>query len=177
MSPTTIEIEVNGHIRSVAVKRLESNPACFRVSWDDVVHLVDARQIDEETLSLVAVDGGSGSHQIRCIDTDQPGQFDVHVDGAVVRVRVDVGRTRSTDLTGRGSVTDGAQNVRAPMPGKVVRLLVKLGEEVAAGQAVIVLEAMKMENELSAPRAGRVAEIAVAESASVEAGKLLIVIE
>jgi biotin carboxyl carrier protein len=63
------------------------------------------------------------------------------------------------------------------MPGKVVRLLVHLGDEIEARQGVIVIEAMKMENELTAPRAGRVSEIVVEEGASVQAGKVLVVIE
>ncbi len=63
------------------------------------------------------------------------------------------------------------------MPGRVVRVLVAVGDEVAHRQGLVVVEAMKMENELGAPRAGRVTEIAVAEGVSVEAGRLLSVIE
>ena len=63
------------------------------------------------------------------------------------------------------------------MPGRVVRVLVKPGDEVAARQGLVVVEAMKMENELAAPRAGRVKEVAVTEGQSVEAGRLLVVVE
>ncbi|TAK17500.1 MAG: biotin/lipoyl-binding protein [Acidobacteria bacterium] len=63
------------------------------------------------------------------------------------------------------------------MPGRVVRLLVKVGDEVELRQGVVVVEAMKMENELGAPKAGRVKDIAVAEGQSVEAGRVLLVIE
>jgi biotin carboxyl carrier protein len=63
------------------------------------------------------------------------------------------------------------------MPGRVVTLLVGEGEEVEAGQGVIVLEAMKMENELKSPKAGLVAEIMVKEGQATEAGEALIVIE
>ena len=62
----------------------------------------------------------------------------------------------------------------APMPGRVVRVLVKPGDTVAARQGLVVVEAMKMENELRSPRAGRVKEVAVAEGESVEAGRLLV---
>ena len=71
----------------------------------------------------------------------------------------------------------GAYRVMAPMPGRVVRVLVKPGDEVAPRQGLVVVEAMKMENELSSPRAGIVREVAVAEGASVEAGRLLAVID
>jgi biotin carboxyl carrier protein len=65
----------------------------------------------------------------------------------------------------------------APMPGRVVRVLVAAGDTVTARQPVVVVEAMKMENELRSPKAGRVKDVAVAAGASVEAGRVLIVIE
>ena len=63
------------------------------------------------------------------------------------------------------------------MPGKLVRLLVAAGQEVTAGQGLLVMEAMKMENELKAPRGGRVRDIHVAERQAVETGALLLVLE
>jgi len=63
------------------------------------------------------------------------------------------------------------------MPGKVVRLLVTPGQEVQAGQGLIVVEAMKMENEIASPRAGRVAEVAVTSGQTVESGAKLVVLE
>jgi biotin carboxyl carrier protein len=63
------------------------------------------------------------------------------------------------------------------MPGRVVRVLVARGEAVAARQPVVVVEAMKMENELRSPKAGRVKDVAVEAGTSVEAGRALVVIE
>jgi biotin carboxyl carrier protein len=71
----------------------------------------------------------------------------------------------------------GPLRIAAPMPGKVVRVLVRVGDAVRARQPVVVVEAMKMENELRADRDGTVAEIHVREGMSVEAGALLIVIQ
>jgi biotin carboxyl carrier protein len=71
----------------------------------------------------------------------------------------------------------GPVRVGAPMPGKVVRVLVEPGQEVRAGQGLVVVEAMKMENELRAPRAGRVAEVHALEGRAVETGALLAVVE
>jgi biotin carboxyl carrier protein len=67
----------------------------------------------------------------------------------------------------------GPARLTAPMPGRVVRVLEATGAEVAAGQGLVVIEAMKMENELKSPRAGRVLEVAVREGQAVEAGALL----
>jgi biotin carboxyl carrier protein len=63
------------------------------------------------------------------------------------------------------------------MPGKVLRVLASPGDEVAARQPLVVVEAMKMENELSAARGGRVRDVVVEEGVSVEAGRLLVVVE
>jgi len=70
----------------------------------------------------------------------------------------------------------GPQRVVAPMPGKVVRVLVKPGDPVRARQGLVVIEAMKMENELRAARDGTVTEVQAREAMSVEAGTLLVVI-
>jgi biotin carboxyl carrier protein len=89
------------------------------------------------------------------------------------RARAEVGSER--DKKSRASVAGGPKKeLRAPMPGRVVRVLAKKGETVAAGQAVLVIEAMKMENELRAGGAALVAEVHVVEGASVEARALLV---
>ena len=71
----------------------------------------------------------------------------------------------------------GPARILAPMPGRLVRVLVQPGQEVREGDGLVVVEAMKMENELRSPRAGRVAEILVREGQAVEAGALLALVE
>jgi biotin carboxyl carrier protein len=72
---------------------------------------------------------------------------------------------------------DGVQTVMAPMPGKVVRVLVAPGDEVAAGQGLLVVEAMKMQNEMKAARAGKILSVMVKEGSTVAAGDVLATIE
>jgi biotin carboxyl carrier protein len=74
-------------------------------------------------------------------------------------------------------VGEGPQKVLAPMPGKIVRILVEQGSEVEAGQGIIVVEAMKMQNEIKSPKKGIVQKIAVAEGGSVAAGDTMAIIE
>lgn len=177
MPVTTLEIEVNGRRRRVAVEPLAAAPGRFRVIWDETERVVDARRLDADTLSLVLVEGGAGSHQVRCVQAGRPDAVDVHVGGAVLRARVDDGRTWLAGQAGAAGGAGGEGRVAAPMPGKITRILVQPGEEVSAGQAVVVVEAMKMENELGAPHAGRVADVPVAEGDPVDAGAVLVVIE
>ncbi len=78
---------------------------------------------------------------------------------------------------GVNKAASGPARIAAPMPGRLIRILVEPGDEVASGQGLVVIEAMKMENELRAPRAGKVKQIAVEQGQAVEAGALLVVVE
>jgi biotin carboxyl carrier protein len=106
------------------------------------------------------------------------GTWRVHVNGQVVdaALRTAAQRLRG-HLGGHSAAGSGDTRVLAPMPGRVVKVLVAPGAVVEARQGVVVVEAMKMENELRAPRAGTVREVRVAEGASVEAQTVLIVID
>mgnify|MGYP001205391697 CR=1 FL=1 len=75
------------------------------------------------------------------------------------------------------SIQDGAAEIKTAMPGKVVRILVTVGDTVTKGDGVIVVEAMKMQNEMKSPKDGVVKEIRVAENDTVSAGDVLVVIE
>ena len=76
-----------------------------------------------------------------------------------------------------GASEQGVMKIKAPMPGKVVRILAPAGSQVEMGQSVVVIEAMKMQNELKAPKTGMVKKINVAEGAAVEAGQALAEVE
>ena len=113
--------------------------------------------------------------------------FDLSVDPADGLVSV-AGRQGSYVLsvsdsrTGRASLESGEAHegrlqLHADMPGKVIRLLVRAGDAVAPGQALLVLEAMKMQNEIRSPKAGVVGEIAVEAGSTVNSGDLLIAIQ
>ncbi|NOY86881.1 MAG: biotin/lipoyl-binding protein [Deltaproteobacteria bacterium] len=73
--------------------------------------------------------------------------------------------------------TEGIQEIKASMPGRIVKLLVAEGDEVRDGDGLVVVEAMKMENEIKSPKVGVVKKIGVKEGANVEAGELLVVVE
>ena len=170
----TFDIEVNGRSRLVSVER--AGAGRYRVVIDGHPREVDAARVANFGLSLL-LDGGSGiSREIEVAPAGGPGEMLVRLEGRVAAATVNARRTRRAGVDS-GSHARGEQAVVAPMPGRVVRVLVSVGDEVAVRQAVVVVEAMKMENELRSPKAGRVKDVAVAAGASVEAGRVLVVIE
>ena len=128
---------------------------------------VDVRMLQAGVMSLV-IEG----RQYRCV---------LDEDGVVIggrRYGFEVEDPRS--LQGRrdaGSGAAGPRALKAPMPGRVVRVLVDVGDEVLEGQAIMVIEAMKMQNELKSPKAGRVVKVAAGVGDTVSAGEVLAVIE
>jgi biotin carboxyl carrier protein len=101
----------------------------------------------------------------------------VHVNGVAVPLIVIDRRHRRRGGGGPAGDEARPRAVVAPMPGRIVKVLVKPGEAVEARQGLVVIEAMKMENELRAPRAGTVADVRVTEGASVEANAVLVVLK
>jgi biotin carboxyl carrier protein len=92
-------------------------------------------------------------------------------------VPVQVIDPREEALRGRAGVGEGRVSVKAPMPGKVIRTLSAVGDTVEAGQGLLVVEAMKMQNELKSPKAGRVVSLEAQTGATVAAGQVLAVVE
>jgi biotin carboxyl carrier protein len=163
------EIKAGGRVRHVTVDRIGDG---FAISIDGRPHQVDAARIDAHRLSLI-VDNVRQRDTV--ITRETGGRFVVLVEGMPVTVRLN--RRRGGERQGGGEAGSGPLRIVAPMPGKVVRVLVKVGDAVRARQPVVVEEAMKMENELRADRDGTVTEIHTREGMSVDAGALLIVIQ
>jgi len=90
---------------------------------------------------------------------------------------VEVRDPRAWSRRAGSAAGEGPQEIAAPMPGKIVKLLVTEGQQVSRGQGLVVIEAMKMQNELHAPRAGKVGRIYAAEGLGVEAGAKLLRLE
>jgi biotin carboxyl carrier protein len=168
----TFEIQVNGRTRTVAIERAETGK--YRVSLDGQAHDVDASRVGVYGLSLLDVATGV-VRDVQVTPSGARGEFLVTTGGRTVVATLN-GR-RSGRAQGEGGSADGEQAVTAPMPGRVVRVLVAPGDEVAVRQGVVVVEAMKMENELRSPKAGRVKDVAVTPGTSVEAGRTLVIIE
>jgi biotin carboxyl carrier protein len=121
--------------------------------------------VNGESRTLIAAQG------------DRGGRWRIATGASRLEVEAVDERTRAIrEMTG-GAADEGAKTVNAPMPGLVVRVEVEAGQAVKAGQGVIVVEAMKMENELKAPSDGIVAEVRVTAGQTVDRGAVLFVLE
>ena len=190
----TFEVEVGSRARSVTVTRGD-RPDHYTVTIDGRSIEVRARRTDDSGVTAVRIDfaqqgradaadkmnGGNefwnrpASRQVYLTPAGAAGEILATFEGRTAAVTLNGRRGRQASVT--AAHAHGDHSVRAPMPGRVVRVLVAAGDEVAAGQGVVVVEAMKMENELRAPKTGRVRDVNVSSGASVDAGKVLVVIE
>jgi biotin carboxyl carrier protein len=170
------EIEVNGRSRTVKIERTGSR---YRIESDGRLDVVDVARVDRTTISMILLGERETSHEATLLEGREPGEVEVYLRSGVVRTLM-AGAPGQRRWSAAGSVLGGPggpQRITAPMPGKIVKVLVKPGDHVTARQGVVVIEAMKMENELRASRDGQVKDIHVAEGDLVDAGRLLAVIE
>lgn len=162
------DVVVDGKTYRVELEQREGRWSC---RLDGREFPVDAVLPRPNVLSLLI---GGRSYEIK---RERVGD-DLHLWVKTQRYGIEVRDPRS--LTTRRAAAAGAAGPRklvAPMPGKVVRILATANTEVEAGQSILVIEAMKMQNELKAPKKGKVQKVLVAEGATVNAGEVLAVVE
>ncbi|MBI3698508.1 MAG: biotin/lipoyl-binding protein [Acidobacteria bacterium] len=150
-----LEIVIDGRPRTLDLD--EATPA-------------DAREVEPGVYSILI---GERSYEVKI----EPGEdcYYAAVNGRRYAVQV---RDPRRLARARGALqAAGRQKVASPMPGKVVRVLVAEGAEVSAGQGLVVIEAMKMQNEIRSPKAGRVVALRVSEGAAVTGGETLAEVE
>lgn len=127
-------------------------------------------------LQIVTI--GNEVHRALARRGEQRGQYDLSIDGYRFTVEALDERTRAIrELSGASARPAGPAHLLAPMPGLIVRIHVQAGDQVRAGQGLVVMEAMKMENELRATVAGVVRRVVVAPGSAVEKGATLLEME
>jgi biotin carboxyl carrier protein len=136
--------------------------------------------LDGETLDIDLVETGGPFASLLVNGRSHEIGLEKRTDGYRVHLGDDTLTVTITEAArggvGRPPRLEGPTRLTAPMPGRVVRVLAETGREVEPGDGLVVIEAMKMENELKSPRRGRIHEVAVREGQAVEAGALLVVV-
>ena len=159
------EVRIGKHTRVVELEREDDR---WRIALDGQPVDADAVEIAPNTFSILL---RGQSHEIRVTPSSDgtltlqtgPEEFTAEV----IDPRAWSGRRHSA------VEAEGRQQIVAPMPGKVIRLLVKAGDTVEAGQGLLVMEAMKMQNEIRSPKSGVVERLLAAEGQAVNAGEIL----
>jgi biotin carboxyl carrier protein len=164
----TYDVIVDNKTHQVELTRGENTWTC-KVDGKEIE--VDAELTARDILSVLV---GGKAYEIK---RERSLQGELHMVIGSARYAVDVQDPRSL-RTRRAiaGVDAGPQKVKAPMPGKIVRVLVAEKDEVKAGQGIIVMEAMKMQNEMKSPKDGIVEKILAAEGSAVNAGDTLAII-
>jgi len=164
----TYEVSIDGKNHRLELNKVDARWEC---TLDGEKVNVDAVIARPNVLSLI-VDGQAFEVKREQTATD------LHLWVKSARFAVEVHDPRSLrSRRAAGGGVEGPQKLLAPMPGKIVRILAPAGTQVTTGQGVLVIEAMKMQNELKSPKDGVVKQVVVAEGASVTAGAVLAIVE
>jgi biotin carboxyl carrier protein len=166
-----LEVHLQGVKRTVEIEPL--GPGSFRAQIAGHANAAEAVEVGTDTYSILL---SGRAFDVR-VSPDAHGEDNLLVRFGGSEFRVQVRDPRSW----RGSRHDvleasGPQQVLAPMPGKVVRVLVAAGEEIEMGRGLVVVEAMKMQNEIRAPKSGRIERVLVTEGQAVRTQEALVII-
>lgn len=138
---------------------------------------LDGREIEVDAVlarpDVLSVRIGNQAYEVKC---ERVGK-ELHLWVGSVRYAAEVRDPRSLRSRVHALDDHGPQKLTAPMPGKVVRILVAQGAEVEAGAGVLVVEAMKMQNEVKSPKKGTIQKILISEGAAVNAGDVLAIVK
>jgi biotin carboxyl carrier protein len=171
-----LEIDIRGRKRTLEIERPAgaSGRGLLLCRLDGRPLEADAVEVATGVYSILL---GGRALEVRVQPAETTGGLRIHVAGEELAVQVfDPRAWRSHGRGGGALAAEGRQQVVAPMPGKVIRVLVCHGEAVEAGQGLLVVEAMKMQNEIRSPKSGTVERVMVAEGQAVNAGEPLAVV-
>jgi biotin carboxyl carrier protein len=158
--------------QSYTVEIEESSKSVYRVSVDGNEFVVDGKKTGRTNFSLI-VDNRSFEIEV----DNREDEYRVLVDGRNYHIHLLDERRVRVGGESASAQAQGRQKVSVPMPGKVIAILVAEGDTVEKGQGLVIVEAMKMENEVHSPIAGEVKEIKVKTGDTVEGGAVLLIVE
>jgi biotin carboxyl carrier protein len=160
--------------RNAVLKELKREGNIITISVDDVIYEVDLIKVKNNQYSVLHQ---GKSTNVEVFEKMEPKQYTIRT--ATSDFDVEVIDIESRYMQNRNQVGDvtGDSIIRAPMPGKVVSILVQTGDQVEAGQTVVILSAMKMESEFKAGKSGIVTEVGIKEGDTVESNQVMVVIE
>ena len=160
--------------RTAEVELLERKGNYAFVSIDGKVYKLDAMQLEKGAYSVL---DDHKSYNIEIVDSEKPKNYTIthgyhHFDVEIIDAEAKYQKAR-----GKGSGAEDDNAISSPMPGKVVKILVQEGDEVAAGTTVVIVSAMKMESEYKVKQDRKIVEVCVSEGDNVDGGQPLVIVE
>ena len=169
-----MELELKVNKRNAVVKEVKRVGNILTIAVDDVEYEVDIVKVSNQEFSVLYE---GRSFNIEVIESKEPKHYNVNTLYSKFDVEVVDNETRYRQSRMQSKQILNDNTIRSPMPGKVVKVFVKPGDIVEAGQPLIVLSAMKMESEIKAGQRGIVKEVPVKEGETVDNDQLLVVID
>jgi biotin carboxyl carrier protein len=168
----SFEVKLNNRIAKVELLQWENSYVNIRV--DDTEYIIDFEKVGPGVFSMIH---NNKSFNIELIPEVDSKKFSVNTYKHSYDVEIIDAESKYKASRLKGSEDDVENTIVAPIPGKVVKIPVSIGEEVEAGQTLVIFSAMKMESEFKAKKGGVVKDIKVAEGDTVEAKRVMVVVE
>jgi len=169
-----MELELTVNDRNAIVREITRDGNLLTVAVDDDIYEVDLVKVGKGEYSVLYK---GKSYNIEVIGTPDPKKYTVNTFYFTYGIEVIDAETRYMRSREETGAHHGENIIRSPMPGKVVKILVNVGDEVEQGQTVIIVSAMKMESEFKVGKAGKVIEIPVKEGDTIDGNQVMVVIE
>lgn len=166
------DIEIND--RTIRARLIEENEGSVKIELDSKVYELDIARVEKGIYSVIH-DGRS--YEFEVTNGTKNKVFQVKSSCKNWEVELVDAETRYARNRNKGGLENGENKIASPMPGKVVKIPVSVGQEVAEGETVIIISAMKMESEYKAPRNAIIKEILTEEGATIDGHQPLIILE
>ena len=175
-----VTLDGRAHAIDLPARRSTSGSSVISAIIDDAphevtLHAAPASDAAHDTRTYLLTHNGR-VHECRVRRTSA-GEYEIALAGRTFSAQVSAPRRLPVGGAAATGASGGRARITAPMPGKIVRVIVEQGAQVRAGESIIVVEAMKMQNEMKAPRDGTIVELHATSGATVAAGDVLAVIE
>lgn len=169
-----MELELNLDGRKAILKEINRNGNELTISVDDEIFNVDIVKVGPAEYSVLYK---GKSYNIEVVPGSEPKHYTVNTFYFSNEIEIVDAETRYIRSRNEASGGHASNIIRSPMPGKIVKILVSVGDKVEPGQTVIIVSAMKMESEFKATKPGIVSEIPVSEGDTVDGNQVLVSIE
>lgn len=166
-------LEINRENRSSEIQILEKVGSRYKVSVDNRVYELDLLKVKAGVWSVL---NKGKSTRVETIKSDHPKKYFVNTIDNSFEVEIVDSESKYIRSRDKGAAADAQNQISVPMPGKIVKVLVNVGDEVNNGDTLVIVSAMKMESEYKAERDGVVKEVLVKDEDTVDGGQVMVVL-